>query len=200
MFFDQLPNEFENYRFATVATFSCFEGFGIEGAATAVCEEDDGGILGVFLPERPLCEREFRFSICFSSHSYVDFKLLVCLHDTTDRHQILVTIEWPWDAANCSFQQIMFSVFILSTIAITCTALEDVYNGQISYSTAPDELGAFPFGAVATYSCAEGHTLEGEATRVCSGDGSSSEGYFSGTEPTCQGLLTNESLIFCNSI
>ena len=69
--FDQLPNEFENYRFDTVATFSCFEGFGIEGTVTAVCEENGGSVLGVFLPERPFCEREFGFSNCMSSHSCI---------------------------------------------------------------------------------------------------------------------------------
>ena len=70
-------------------------------------------------------------------------------------------------------------------------------NGLITYSSGPDEQGRVPFGAVASYSCARGHALQGEATRVCTGDVSSSVGYFSGTEPTCQGV--SHSQLLCQS-
>ncbi len=39
----------------------------------------------------------------------------------------------------------------------------------------------------ATYSCNSGFALVGNKTRNCSGDGSSTTGYFDGMAPTCKG-------------
>ena len=59
-------------------------------------------------------------------------------------------------------------------------------SGQITYSAAPSP--DFELGTTAAYSCEAGFALkEGYGVRNCSGDGSSSVGVWTGTEPTCEG-------------
>ena len=40
---------------------------------------------------------------------------------------------------------------------------------------------------MATYSCNTGFALIGNNTRTCTGNGSSTTGFFNGVAPTCQG-------------
>ena len=67
---------------------------------------------------------------------------------------------------------------------VTCTDndLGSLDNGNISYSSAPDEIHGF--GSVVTYTCNEGYMIEGqstnETTRACVGSGQ-----WTGTLPKC---------------
>ena len=61
---------------------------------------------------------------------------------------------------------------------MNCSTLTDPTNGQISYTA-----GA-TFGQTATYSCNAGYNLVGDSTRICH-----ATGVWSGSEPTCQGML-----------
>ncbi len=58
---------------------------------------------------------------------------------------------------------------------------------MIAYS--PDTTSPFDFGTTATYSCNDGYFLEGEQTRSCAGDGSSTMGTWDLTAPTCTGIV-----------
>ncbi len=60
-----------------------------------------------------------------------------------------------------------------------------VNNGVITY----DQAGsvAFSFGTSATHTCSEGVFLEGNAVRICSGDGLSVTGSWDGIAPICLG-------------
>ena len=59
-------------------------------------------------------------------------------------------------------------------------------DGEVSYSTA----SPFLTQTVATYTCDRGFRLTGgDMTRTCGGDGSSSDGMWSGTPPICEGIL-----------
>ena len=66
--------------------------------------------------------------------------------------------------------------------AIMCPGLPLLVNGVISYS---DTLA---FGAMATYTCDTGYGLSGDMTRSCGGDGSSTNGVWSGFAPTCNSI------------
>ena len=57
-----------------------------------------------------------------------------------------------------------------------CGTLTNPVNSQVSYT------GRTTFGQTATYSCDAGYNLVGNSTRTC-------EEVWSGTEPTCQGVL-----------
>ena len=61
-------------------------------------------------------------------------------------------------------------------------------NGQVTYSS--DVTPPHNFGAVATFSCDAGFRLNGDASRVCGGDGSSPDGVWSDASPTCIGKLS----------
>ena len=61
---------------------------------------------------------------------------------------------------------------------MNCSALTEPANGQISYTA-----GA-TFGQTAIYSCNVGYNLVGNSTRTCH-----ATGVWSGSEPTCQGML-----------
>ena len=61
---------------------------------------------------------------------------------------------------------------------MNCSTLTEPANGQISYTA-----GA-TFGQTATYSCNAGYILVGDSTRTCQ-----PTGVWSGSAPTCQGML-----------
>ncbi len=76
-------------------------------------------------------------------------------------------------------------------VAITCEDIPDPVNGQITH--VPDAHAPFEYGNEARYSCYVdgenriGYGLTGgNHTRVCSGDGSSVMGQWTGTAPTCE--------------
>ena len=70
--------------------------------------------------------------------------------------------------------------------AINCASLPLVSNGVVVYSTPGPSL--YPFGATARYSCNAGFGLSTMATTLtCGGDGSSTNGVWSGMPPTCDG-------------
>ena len=61
---------------------------------------------------------------------------------------------------------------------MNCGTLTNSTNGQVSYTAGTT------FGQTATYSCNTGYTLVGGSTRTCQ-----STGVWSGSTPTCQGVL-----------
>ena len=66
----------------------------------------------------------------------------------------------------------------LFLIAVDCDTLADPINGQVTH-TAGTTLRQ-----TATYSCNTGYNLVGNSTRTCQ-----ATGVWSGSEPTCQGML-----------
>ena len=71
----------------------------------------------------------------------------------------------------------------LST-GIECSALADILDGTIAYST--DMTIPYDFGTTATYFCDSGFSLVGNNIRTCGGDGSSVNGVWDLSEPSCQ--------------
>ena len=61
---------------------------------------------------------------------------------------------------------------------MNCSTLTEPANGQISYTA-----GA-TFGQTASYSCNAGYNLVGDSNRICH-----ATGVWSGSAPTCQGML-----------
>ena len=59
-----------------------------------------------------------------------------------------------------------------------CGNLTDPSNGQVNLTAGTT------FGENATYSCNTGYNLVGDSTRTCQATGN-----WSGSEPTCQGML-----------
>ena len=71
----------------------------------------------------------------------------------------------------------VLDVFLLST-AVDCGTLTNPANGQVN------QTAGTTFGRTATYSCNTGYNLVGVSTRTCQATGS-----WSGSAPTCQGML-----------
>ena len=71
----------------------------------------------------------------------------------------------------------LFFVSLFLT-AVNCGSLANPTNGRVSY---PYET---TYRDTATYSCNTGYNLDGSSTRRCSSTGS-----WSGSEPTCRGML-----------
>ena len=67
---------------------------------------------------------------------------------------------------------------ILSLTAVDCGSLTNPANGQVSHTAGTK------FGEIAIYSCEPGYNLVGDSTRTCQATGE-----WSGSEPTCQGVL-----------
>ena len=62
-------------------------------------------------------------------------------------------------------------------IVVSCGALANPANGQVGHTGAT-------FGQIATYSCNTGYNLVGGSTHTCL-----ATGMWSGSPPTCQGML-----------
>ena len=81
---------------------------------------------------------------------------------------------------------LLFMIHINSIAAITCSALNPITNGTITYDL--DTSDPFDFGTTATITCNIGFNLGGDSTRTCSGDGLSTNGMWSGSAPICSGI------------
>ena len=74
--------------------------------------------------------------------------------------------------------QILHDVRIILLTAVDCGNLTDPANGQV------DHTAGTTLGQTATYSCDTGYNLVGDSTRTCQ-----AAGEWSGSAPTCQGML-----------
>ena len=72
-------------------------------------------------------------------------------------------------------------VFLILTV-VDCGNLTDPGNGSVTHA-------AGTFGQAATYNCDTGYNLVGDSTRTCVATGN-----WSGSEPTCQGVLLKDDL------
>ena len=68
-------------------------------------------------------------------------------------------------------------MILLILAAVDCGNLTDPVNGQVT-------LTGTTFGQTATYSCNTGYNLVGDSNRTCQATGN-----WSGSAPTCQGML-----------
>ena len=66
-----------------------------------------------------------------------------------------------------------------------CNALPNPANGQVSTNRTT-------FGETAAYSCNTGYNLVGDSNRTCQ-----ATGMWSGSEPTCQGMLLLNNISTC---
>ena len=71
-----------------------------------------------------------------------------------------------------------FSDAFLSLTAVDCGDLTDPANGRV------DHTAGSSLGQTAQYSCDTGYNLVGDSTRTCQATGN-----WSGSAPTCQGVL-----------
>ena len=80
----------------------------------------------------------------------------------------------------------LYYVFLILT-AVDCGSLPDPANGSVNHT-------AGTFGQTATYSCNTGYNLVGDSTRTCQATGN-----WSGSAPTCQGVLLkgDDTLFMC---
>ena len=75
------------------------------------------------------------------------------------------------------------NIFLILT-AVDCGNLTDPANGQVTHTAGTT------YGQTATYSCDTGYILVGNRTRTCEATGN-----WSGSAPTCQGILLLGNLI-----
>ena len=75
-------------------------------------------------------------------------------------------------------------IILLIVVAIQCDALSDPDNGAVSVT-------GTGVGDTATYTCDDGYELIGSSTRTCQ-----SNGDWSGSPPTCEGIPKNNDTCF----
>ena len=154
-----------NIPFSEVTTFSCMDGYGLVGARTSTCDEDGGTPpSGVFSPIPPTCEREY------------------LLYHTS------LTVKWSFAAICRILQKFVLNLIPFTHTAITCSQLDMLIDGMIVYNPQPLLDESLSYGTVATHNCDSVHLLVGSFSRTCTGDDTSTEGYFDGNEPFCQGV------------
>ena len=68
--------------------------------------------------------------------------------------------------------------YVFLILTVDCGNLTDPANGQVNHTAGTT------VGETGTYSCNTGYNLVGDSTRTCQATGS-----WSGSEPTCQGML-----------
>ena len=78
--------------------------------------------------------------------------------------------------------------FILILLVVDCGNLNDPANGSVTHNSGTT------FGQTATYSCNTGYTLVGDSTHTCQ-----DTGFWSGSEPTCQGMLLKRNIIIISA-
>ena len=76
--------------------------------------------------------------------------------------------------SRCTSLHVIFIILIV----VDCGSLTDPANGSVTHTAGTT------FGQTATYSCNTGYNLVGDSTRTCQ-----ATGVWSGTAPTCQGML-----------
>ena len=87
--------------------------------------------------------------------------------------QILTQIYITYHVIRYTIMLLVTMYCTLSYIVVTCGALEDINNGEV-------DITGIVFNFVATYTCSEGHQLDGDMQRTCL-----STGAWSGSEPQC---------------
>ena len=75
-------------------------------------------------------------------------------------------------------------ICIFLSTAVNCGSLTDPANGRV------DHTAGTSLGQNATYSCNTGYNLVGDSTRTCQ-----ATGLWSGSEPTCQRMLSTSVLV-----
>ncbi len=69
-----------------------------------------------------------------------------------------------------------------------CPTLPGVTHSQLSYTNVV-VAGQLEFDTVASFVCEEGYFLVGDRTRTCIGNGLTTTGTWTGSDPTCEGLF-----------
>ena len=83
---------------------------------------------------------------------------------------------------------------ITFSTVIVCSALEDLDNGLIVYDR--DNLTDFSLGTVATLTCNQAFSLDGNSTRTCMDDNQADTiGVWSEQMPSCQGIAISLAVI-----
>ncbi|XP_034035709.1 E-selectin-like isoform X2 [Thalassophryne amazonica] len=174
------------HLYGTVCTFSCDKGFELQGSTTTQCSET-----GSWSEDAPSCksvqcpalqelehgsvscggEGDVRFgygiTCSFSCHTGFELlgaKMTQCSEDG----------QWSADKPTCK--------------AIECPAPVDVTQGQIRcvapFHSSPVSAGApHLYGTVCTFSCDEGHELQGALSTECA-----QSGQWTSTPPTCSAV------------
>ena len=91
-----------------------------------------------------------------------------------------VLITAFYNASGCWL--LLLSIFLFFT-AITCPALPTTPDN----GNAPSCSDSTNFGSSCNFTCSSGYALSSSNPVVCGGDGSSTNGTWSPTEPTCDG-------------
>ena len=135
----------------------------------------------------PVFNRVVR-KVCYLPYKILNrWKILATILPVT---QQVITVSIQGFQANFQAESILLIVAFICLIssphvAIVCDHLPDPVNGDISFYS--DTTAPFDFGTNATYSCDSGFGLSGEDTvRTCDGEGSSPNGDWDGTAPTCE--------------
>ena len=81
----------------------------------------------------------------------------------------------------------LHKTLLIPSLAVSCSALDPIVNGVITYSS--DTTDPFEHGTAAVHSCNDGYSLEGNLVRICGGDGTSVMGVWSGAPPICTGKI-----------
>ena len=209
--------EFDSTEVGSIATYSCIEGFILNGDETRTCQSDEQ-----WSGNDPTCERKNIINSIFLCSYYFDFYTAVQCPLLSDPDNGQVTLEstvflsvatyscnegfilngdetrtcqsdeqWSGNDPTCERKNIINSIFL-------CSYYFDFYTAvQCPLLSDPDNgqvtLESTVFLSVATYSCNEGFILNGDETRTCQSDEQ-----WSGNDPTCERKNIINSIFLCS--
>ncbi|XP_064387965.1 uncharacterized protein LOC135336171 isoform X3 [Halichondria panicea] len=181
------------YDFTTTATYSCNDGFFLQGSDRRECTGDSADTVGEWSGSAPVCS-----AITCSSLTPPINGMITYASDTTAPFDYQTTATYSCDSGlgltsgdvvrSCVFSRTSsiggdWSGTAPTCEAITCSPLTSIVNGRINYFT--DTTPPLDFNTVASHLCDTGYGIEGDVDRICSGDGSSPVGVWSSTATTC---------------
>ncbi|XP_064384964.1 uncharacterized protein LOC135333878 isoform X2 [Halichondria panicea] len=181
------PDTTSSFGIGTTATYSCADGHVLSGSDTRMCEGDGSSTRGVWSGNAPICSDVFCSTLFDPTNGHITFLV--------DPSTLVLTATYACDPGyGLSIGDMIRTCLELGWSgaepvceAISCPALPVPTNGQVTFSD--DHFAPHNFGTVATYSCTDGYGLiGGDVMSTCGGDGSSTNGVWSGTAPTCEAI------------
>ncbi|XP_064386974.1 sushi, von Willebrand factor type A, EGF and pentraxin domain-containing protein 1-like [Halichondria panicea] len=160
----------------TVATYTCNPGYILNGGTTRTCGSD--GVWSESVPVcQPICSDLLSLpngAISYSSMGSTDIRPIntIATHSCNDGYTLngdttrTCGSDGVWNGS-------------VPTCQLICEDLLPLTNGMISYSMGSTDIR--PINTIATHSCNDGYTLNGDSVRVCQNDRT-----WSGSTPTCR--------------
>ncbi|XP_064407236.1 sushi, von Willebrand factor type A, EGF and pentraxin domain-containing protein 1-like isoform X2 [Halichondria panicea] len=195
----------DSLALATVATYNCEPGYGLNSTSTRTCVDLSGETdpVGTWNGDASTCSAIQCTTLEAIDNGVISYNPTgngqfgfntEATHTCTTGYFLSSGSDVRVCGGNDSSTTGMWSGTVPTCTAITCPALPSIVDGElVDYgSNSPDMSDMLPFGAMGTYKCATGFAPEGGAmvTRTCIANMDSvSGGSFDGVQAVCVSIM-----------